>query len=164
MIIAPHEIDEVHIHSIESLFIPFLRRGSKESVVEGLCLRYSQANEQNIKTADVLIIDNIGILSSLYQYGKIAFIGGGFGKGIHNILEAATFGLPVIFGPHYQKFTEAKELIHLGGAFAVMDSNELQKILQLLNDEKVLQTASHIAKQYIQSRLGATDKILASLK
>ncbi|MGQ0829591.1 MAG: 3-deoxy-D-manno-octulosonic acid transferase [Bacteroidota bacterium] len=150
LIIVPHEIDEDHLQSIERLF-------------EGLCLRYSRANERNIKAAHILIIDNIGMLSSLYQYGTIAFIGGGFGKGVHNILEAATFGLPVIFGPNYQKFTEAKELINLGGAFSVEDSNDLGKTIQLLNDKAVLQTASHIAKHYVQSRVGATDKILDSL-
>ena len=126
-------------------------------------IRYSQANNENINSADVLIIDNIGILSSLYQYGQIGYIGGGFGKGIHNILEAATFGLPVIFGINYHKFNEAKELIHLGGAFSVTDSTGFEKTMQLLDDKMVLQTASHIAKYYVQSRTGATDKILNSL-
>lgn len=151
LIIAPHEIDQAHIQSI----IPLFHHSN--------VIRFSNATEQNIKTADVLIIDNIGMLSSLYQYGSIAFIGGGFGKGIHNILEAATFGLPVIFGPNYQKFTEAKELIHSGGAFAVKDTNELKITLNLLSDKGVMQTASHIAKHYVQSRVGATDKILNSL-
>ncbi len=151
LIIAPHEIDEAHIQSIIQQF-------SNSTII-----RYSKANEQNIKDAQVLIIDNIGMLSSLYQYGTIAFIGGGFGKGVHNILEAGTFGLPIIFGPNYQKFTEAKELIRLGGAFTVKDSTELEKIFQLLNDKAVLQTASHIAKHYVQSRVGATDKILTSV-
>jgi 3-deoxy-D-manno-octulosonic-acid transferase len=151
LIIAPHEIDKTHIQSIIQEF-------SSSTIV-----RYSQANEQNIKDAEVLIIDNIGMLSSLYQYGTIAFIGGGFGKGIHNILEAATFGLPVIFGPNYQKFTEAKELIRLGGAFTVGDSKELEKTVQLLDDKTVLQTASHVAKYYVQNRVGATDKILNSI-
>jgi 3-deoxy-D-manno-octulosonic-acid transferase len=126
-------------------------------------VRYSQANSENVKTADVLIIDNIGMLSSLYQYGTIAYIGGGFGKGIHNILEAATFGLPVIFGTNYHKFNEAKELIHAGGAFSIADSNEFNKTMQLLSDKIVLQTASHIAKHYVQSRIGASDKIIKDI-
>ena len=151
LIIAPHEIDENHINSIIGLF-------KNSSIV-----RYSKANEENIKSADVLIIDNIGMLSSLYQYGTIAYIGGGFGKGIHNILEAATFGLPVIFGTNYQKFNEAKELIHLGGAFSIADYHEFDKTMQLLSDKVVLQTASYISKNYIQGRVGATDIILKSI-
>ena len=155
LIIAPHEIDEKHLTSIEAEFIP-LSRGA------GVCLRYSLANENNIKDAQILIIDNIGLLSSLYQYGTIAFIGGGFGKGIHNILEAATFGLPVIFGPKYQKFAEAKELIKLGGAFSINDVSEFEKVMSLLSDEQVLKTASQISRMYVQGRVGATEKILSS--
>jgi 3-deoxy-D-manno-octulosonic-acid transferase len=146
IIIAPHEIDEAHIQSIEAQF--------------SACQRYSNANEANIKTARVLIIDNIGMLSSLYQYGSIAFIGGGFGKGIHNILEAAAFGMPVIFGPNYQKFAEAKELITLGGAFPVKDAAELEKTMMLLKDGQVLRTAAQISKMYVQGKAGATEKIL----
>jgi len=147
IIIAPHEISEGRISSIQSNF-------------KGKILKFSQANEQNINDADILIIDNIGMLSSLYQYGTIAFIGGGFGKGIHNILEAATFALPVIFGPNYHKFTEAKELIHFGGAFSISDVHEFEKTMILLNDEEVIRTASHISKNYVESRVGATDKIV----
>jgi 3-deoxy-D-manno-octulosonic-acid transferase len=153
LIIAPHEIDEEHIRSIEA---KFTRR-------VGACLRYSQANPQSVQNVKVLIIDNIGMLSSLYQYGSIAFIGGGFGKGIHNILEAATFGLPLIFGPNYEKFTEAKELIKLGGAFSVSDKEEFEKIISLLQDEQMLKTASHICKYYVESRVGASDKILKDI-
>ncbi len=106
LIIAPHEVHEERIKSILKLFY------TKK------VLRYSEAEENNIEAADVLIIDQIGILSGLYQYCDIAYIGGGFGKGIHNILEAATFGKPIIFGPNYQKFKEAVDLIDLGGAFS----------------------------------------------
>jgi 3-deoxy-D-manno-octulosonic-acid transferase len=151
LIIAPHEIDDTRINSIIQLF-------SNSTIV-----RYSQANPENVKTADILIIDNIGMLSSLYQYGTIAYIGGGFGKGIHNILEAATFGLPVIFGSNYYKFNEAKELIHLGGAFSISNNEDFEATVKLLGDKMVLQTASHIAKYYVQSRVGATDKILNSI-
>ncbi|MCW3086123.1 MAG: 3-deoxy-D-manno-octulosonic acid transferase [Bacteroidetes bacterium] len=153
LIIAPHEIDEKHIHSIE-----------EEFAGKGFCLRYSKADEATVNLAQVLIIDNIGMLSSLYQYGTVAFIGGGFGKGIHNILEAATFGLPVIFGPNYEKFTEAKELIKQGGAFVVSGVAELEKTVALLNDEEVLKTASHISKHYVESRVGASDRILGDVK
>ena len=150
IIIAPHEINEKHLVSIEGQF-------------SSTCLRYSKATEKNISEAQVLIIDNIGMLSSLYQYGTIAFIGGGFGKGIHNILEAATFGLPVIFGPNYHKFVEAKELIKLGGAFSIKDVSEFEKTMALLSDEQVLKTASQISKMYVQGRIGATDKILSKI-
>lgn len=150
LIIAPHEIDEKHLSSIESQF-------------PGMTLRYSKANGNNIKDAKVLIIDNIGMLSSLYQYGTIAFIGGGFGKGIHNILEAATFGMPVIFGPNYHKFTEAKELIKLGGAFSINNVGEFEKTMLLLSDEQVLKTASQISKMYVQGRVGAAEKILSKV-
>lgn len=151
LIIAPHEIDEKHIDNIENQFAGFST------------LRYSKATESNVSSAQVLIIDNIGMLSSLYRYAEIAFIGGGFGKGIHNILEAATFGLPVIFGPNYEKFTEAKELIRLGGAFSVTDQEEFTKTILLLKDPQVLQTASHISKHYVGSRVGATDRILSTI-
>jgi 3-deoxy-D-manno-octulosonic-acid transferase len=151
LIIAPHEIDESHINSIVLKFNNFK------------IIRYSQANENNINGAQVLIIDNIGMLSSLYQYGNIAYIGGGFGKGIHNILEAATFGLPVIFGPNYQKFSEAKELIKLGGAFSINNDFDLNKTIESLNDKIVRQVTANISKQYVQSRIGATDKILSAI-
>ncbi len=151
LILAPHEIDTAHIDSI-------ITRFSDVSL-----LLYSNATELNIKDAKVLVIDNIGMLSSLYQYGTIAFIGGGFGKGIHNILEAATFGLPVIFGPNYKKFTEAKELIRFGGAFSIKDVFEFEKIMQLLSDEQVLKTASMISKMYVKNRIGATDRVLSKV-
>lgn len=150
LIIAPHEIDEDHLKSIEALF------GNK-------CLRYSQATEENITTADILIIDNIGMLSSIYQYGSISYIGGGFGKGIHNIIEAATFGMPVIFGPNYQKFSEAMDLIHLGGAFSISSEKEFANILSSLSSSDVLKNTSFISKNYVASHVGATVKILDSI-
>jgi 3-deoxy-D-manno-octulosonic-acid transferase len=151
LIIAPHEIDESSIQSTIQQF-------NNSTIV-----RYSQANEQNIKTADVLIIDNIGMLSSLYQYGTIAFIGGGFGKNIHNILEPATFGLPIIFGPKYHNFIEAKELIQLGGAFSVSSSEEFKKTVELLSKPDALNKAASTSKNYVLSHIGATDKILRSI-
>ena len=140
-----------------------MRHFNNEAQFSGVCLRYSKANENNIKEAKFLIIDNIGMLSSLYQYGTIAFVGGGFGKGIHNILEAATFGMPVIFGPNYHKFAEAKELIKLGGAFSISNVDEFEKTMLLLSDEQVLKTASQISKMYVQGRIGASDKILNAI-
>ena len=152
LIIAPHEVNKAHLDSMVDRF------GSAASV-----LLYSNANESNVSDAQILIIDNRGMLSSLYQYATVAFIGGGFGKGIHNILEAATFGLPIIFGPNYKKFTEAKELIKLGGAFSIKDSSDFEKTMHLLDDEQVLKTASLISKMYIKTHVGATGRILASV-
>jgi 3-deoxy-D-manno-octulosonic-acid transferase len=151
LIIAPHEITEEHIQGI-------LLKFNKN------VLRYSQATDETIRTADTLIIDNMGMLSSIYQYGTVAFIGGGFGKGIHNILEAAAFGLPVLFGPNYKKFEEAKELVHLRGAFVVRDSKELQNIIQLLTRSPAGLLAEATAKRYIQHHVGATEKILSTIK
>jgi 3-deoxy-D-manno-octulosonic-acid transferase len=150
LVVAPHELSDVRMESIVSKF-----RNA---------LRYSQAKEETLRSADVLIIDNIGMLSSIYHYGTVAFIGGGFGKGIHNILEAAAFGLPVIFGPNYKKFEEAKELVHLRGAFVINNSNELHSILQLLTHSPAGLLAEATAKRYIQHHVGATKTILGDIK
>jgi 3-deoxy-D-manno-octulosonic-acid transferase len=126
---------------------------------------YSLASPENISGALVLIIDNIGMLSSLYQYGSIAYIGGGFGKGIHNILEAAVFGMPVVFGPQYFRFREAKELIENGGAFTVKSKEELQSTLDiLLYDRARWNIASLKARQYIDANIGATRLITEHIR
>jgi 3-deoxy-D-manno-octulosonic-acid transferase len=156
LIVAPHEVSEKSVHyTIQKI------KNSSQSEVK--TLRYSQLNHHTDLDAEVLIIDNIGMLSSLYQYGTLAFIGGGFGKGIHNILEAATFGLPVVFGPNYQKFNEAKELIQKGGAFSITTADEFKKAIVLLSDTDALTEASIVAKRYVESNAGATEKIVASL-
>ncbi|WP_367890459.1 3-deoxy-D-manno-octulosonic acid transferase [Pedobacter mucosus] len=143
-IIAPHEIHESHITSIEKLF-PL---GS---------LRFSKLSDHPAQT-QVLIIDNIGMLSSLYQYGKIAYIGGGFGTGIHNTLEAAAFSLPVIFGPKYDKFQEAKDLISIGAAKSISSILELEKSFDEFSGNK---KASIAAKKYVENKKGATDQIIS---
>ncbi len=143
-IIAPHEVHEARIQRLVELL-------PHETV------RFSQATDQNLAEARVLVIDNIGNLSHLYQYADVAYIGGGFGVGIHNILEAATFGLPVLFGPNYHKFREAVELIGQGGAFSFGDEKEfLAAALPLLTDEPQRKDAARIARQYVESREGAT--------
>ena len=119
---------------------------------------FSISNTENINSNNVLIIDSIGILSSIYQYANIAYIGGGFGSGIHNILEAITFGLPVIFGPNYQKFNEAAELIALGGAKSISNYTELT--LAIDSFANFNQT---IATNYIKNSSGATETIIESL-
>ena len=106
----------------------------------------------------------IGLLSSIYRYGKIAYIGGGFGVGIHNTLEAAVYGIPVIFGPRYQKFNEAVTLIQQGGAFSIHNKTELDELLDsLLQDQAITETAGRQALAYVNSQLGATAIIMKYL-
>jgi len=147
-IIAPHEISADHINTL-------MQRAGKTAV------RFSQTNIEEVKTAEILIIDSIGMLSQLYQYGTLAYIGGGFGAGIHNILEASAFGLPVFMGPNYHKFNEAKELIELEGAFEVTKPDELiKKVNRLLNDKEELLHAKSVNKIYVTNGCGATEIIL----
>lgn len=151
LIIAPHEIHESHLLFIESR----LKRPT---------LRYTQATEATAATCDCLIIDCFGLLSSIYRYGTLAYVGGGFGAGIHNIAEAAVYNLPVIFGPNHRRFKEAHELIACGGGFAI-DSGEAFRATadRLLSDPDALATASHNAGHYIASHTGATRLILKDL-
>ena len=147
-ILAPHEINEKKLIRIIEL-------------IEHPTVRFTDNDKSGYKNAKVLIVDTIGHLSSLYRYGKIAYIGGGFGKGIHNILEAATYGLPVVFGPKYQKFMEAVEMINRKAAFSVSDFKEMKSTFdKLTSDEKSLVECSQRAKSYIESNLGATTKII----
>jgi 3-deoxy-D-manno-octulosonic-acid transferase len=148
LIIAPHEINEREIGKLAGRF-------------NKAVLRYSQSSVSDPAKAEVLIIDNIGILSSIYPYGKIAYIGGGFGKNIHNILEACTHDLPVIFGPNYRNFLEATELVELGGAFPVHNYTDFSIIADgFINDESHLIRSGKIAGTYVRSRIGATAKIV----
>lgn len=150
LVIAPHEIAEHKLAELESFF-------------EGKSIRYSSINDdykfhEDIK---VLIIDNIGMLSSLYAYGEIAYIGGGFGAGIHNTLEAAAWGLPVLFGPNHQKFQEAKDLITHKAGFTFHHQSSLNTILDLLmNHEDSRKKAGEIASNYVAKNTGATKKIM----
>lgn len=146
-IIAPHEIGPNHITAIESLFSNSIKYSVLKSQVSSI-------------ESQILIIDNIGMLSSLYQYAQLAYIGGGFGTGIHNTLEAAAFGLPVIFGPKYDKFQEAKDLIALGAAQSIHTSAEL---LAAFNHFKTDEKAAAIAKNYVMEKKGATEMILKAL-
>jgi 3-deoxy-D-manno-octulosonic-acid transferase len=147
-IFAPHE---VHPQRIQALI---------EKQPEK-CLRFSEANDNNILSTNILIIDSIGILSHLYQYADAAYIGGGFGVGIHNILEAATFDNPVIFGPNYGKFQEAKDLIDLGGAFSISTEKEFFDILEnLTTNNEFRNNTSQISRQYVEGKTGATKQII----
>ncbi len=157
-IIAPHEISEEKIQKLLAL------------LPGDLSARYSQldpnsSSEHHLLKAQVLIIDNVGMLSSLYQYGDIAYIGGGFGVGIHNTLEAAAFGLPVIFGPNYQRFKEAKDLIAIQSGFSINSADELKNAFVFLtDDENRHQNISQKTKQYVQEHTGATEAIMKSIK
>ncbi len=149
-IIAPHEIGENHIKAI-------LGKCKKKIV------RYSQENT-DFSDYDVLLIDCIGLLSSVYRYGKIAYIGGGFGVGIHNTLEAAVYGIPVIFGPNHRKFNEAVNLIREGGGFCIHDMTEARQLLDsLLGNPAIAEAAGAKALRYVDSQLGATDTICKEL-
>ena len=151
LIIAPHVISKEHIFEICSK----LKRRF---------VRLSEVNTKNVQTADCLIVDSIGLLSSIYRYGQIAYIGGGFGAGIHNILEAAVFGMPVLFGTNYERFREAVELTKLGAAFPVSDYEEYCAQMKILMQGKdFLQKTGEIAYEYVQRNSGATEKILAEI-
>ena len=151
LIIAPHEIDRPHLLDIHSQ----IKRPS---------IRLSEANEKNIQQKDCLIIDSFGLLSSIYRYGEIAYIGGGFGKSIHNILEAAVYGIPVIFGPKFDKFKEAKDIIASGGGFTISSPQEFPILMdKLLPNRQQLQSAGKIAGDFVSTNAGATDKILEKL-
>jgi len=147
-IIAPHEIHQRNISRIESLL-------QKKTIC------YSKAKIEDINTYEVLIIDNVGMLSSLYQYGDIAYVGGGFSTGIHNILEAATFGLPVIFGPDYTEFQEAHDLIKIGGAYTINNQNDFNDIIEkLITNNQLTKEKGGICKSYIEQNRGATLKLI----
>jgi 3-deoxy-D-manno-octulosonic-acid transferase len=147
-IIAPHEIHQGHIRGLQDKI-------KKKSVL------FSEIDLNNITNAEVLIIDNIGMLSSLYKYAQVAYIGGGFGAGIHNILEAAVYGIPVIFGPNFGKFREAIELINEEGAFTFTSYEELENLFNSFQKDKPkLTDASNASKDYVSRNVGATGKIL----
>ncbi len=150
LIIAPHEIHREHLEYIESL----LKRPS---------VRLSEVGHDlsQLEGKDCLIVDSFGLLSSIYRYGTIAYIGGGFGVGIHNTLEAAVYGIPVLFGPRYHKFKEARDLISVGGGFAVSSRQAFaRKMDELLASRSVLSAAGSCAGRFVSSHAGATDEIL----
>jgi 3-deoxy-D-manno-octulosonic-acid transferase len=153
LVIAPHQVGEEHIDQLKKRFEKF-----------GV-LVYSEAGQNKTGDARVLVIDGIGFLSYLYRYATIVYIGGGFGVGIHNLLEAATYGKPVIFGPNHEKFREAGELIANGGGFAIRNTEELIEVSRdLLTDKKHLDKSSAMAKNYVKDHTGATKKVLEKAK
>jgi len=148
LILVPHEVHSAHILAISKL-------------LDGRFIRYSEATPENVKSTNCLVVDVIGVLSSIYRYAHVAYIGGGFGVGIHNTLEAAVYGIPVVFGPNYQKFREARELIAVGGAFPISNYVILEaQIDRLLKDKQ----AGKMAGEYVKQNTGATEQIINSLK
>lgn len=153
LLIAPHVIAEEHLKLILSLI-----KGKK-------VVRYTQTTPEEAAEADVLIIDCFGLLSSMYNYGDVAYIGGGFGVGIHNTLEAAVWNMPVIFGPNNKKFQEAQGLLKSGGGFEINTYDDFSGLMSsLMNDETFLKQAGDKAGAFVAHLAGATDKVLASVK
>lgn len=153
LLIAPHVIAEEHLKLIFSLI--------KDKKV----VRYTQTTPEEAAEADVLIIDCFGLLSSMYNYGDVAYIGGGFGVGIHNTLEAAVWNMPVIFGPNNKKFQEAQGLLKSGGGFEINTYEDFSGLMSsLMNDETFLKQAGDKAGTFVAHLAGATDKVLASVK
>ncbi len=151
LVLAPHVVNESHLHQIEEK----LQRPA---------LRLSDANEENVASADCLIINCFGLLSSIYRYGEVAYVGGGFGVGIHNVPEAAVYGVPVLIGPNNKRFREAQDMLRLGGCMEIHNQEDFDATLyQLTTDEEALRRAGRACAQYIDINAGATDKIFEKL-
>ena len=153
LLIAPHVIAEEHLKLILSL--------NKDKKV----VRYTQTTSEEAAEADVLIIDCFGLLSSMYNYGDVAYVGGGFGVGIHNTLEAAVWNMPVIFGPNNKKFQEAQGLLKSGGGFEIHNFEEFEGLMNsMMNDEAFLKSSGEKAGAFVASLSGATDKVLSKVR
>ena len=149
LIIAPHDISESHVAQIKAMF------------PESQC--YTELDLE--EPSRILIVNTIGILSQLYQYARFVYIGGGFGVNIHNIQEPVTFGCPVVFGPKYESFKEAVDLVALQGAFSVKDAEELEAVFKrLMTDDEFYKKASETCRDYLNSQVGATEIILKGFK
>lgn len=163
LIIAPHVISEDHLKQIEALL-----EGKKVIHYTDVRDAWESANEaqrdalsKRLAEADAIIINCFGLLSSIYRYGKVAYVGGGFGVGIHNVLEAAVWGMPVIFGPNHERFQEAVALIAEGGGFSISDTHDFEIFMRKFSsDPKTLAEASRKAGEYVKSQSGATDAVM----
>lgn len=152
LILAPHVISEEHLTQIENK----LKRPS---------LRYTEATEDNVSRADCLIINCFGLLSSIYRYAHVAYVGGGFGAGIHNVPEAAVYGIPVLIGPNNKGFREAQDLLRLGGCFEITGQTLFNAVVsRLMSKKKLRQQRGAIGKHYIESNAGAADKIFQMIE
>ncbi len=155
IILAPHVINEEHLKQIETLFPDSIRYS-----------QLKQSSNQTTKQYHVLIIDNIGLLSKLYRYATVAYIGGGFGVGIHNILEAVAYGKPVVFGPNYHKFQEAHDIIARGGGWSIQGEYDMEEggFMHLITHPEALTKASLACIEYMNRNLGSTDIILSFIE
>ena len=152
LILAPHVISEEHLTQIENK----LKRPS---------LRYTETTEDNVSRADCLIINCFGLLSSIYRYAHVAYVGGGFGAGIHNVPEAAVYGIPVLIGPNNKGFREAQDLLRLGGCFEITGQTLFNAVVsRLMSKKKLRQQCGAIGKHYIESNAGAADKIFQMIE
>ena len=156
LILVPHEINEEHLHFIFNLFEGKM---VKYSVISNMPSNESRVNI--LQHAQVMVLDTIGLLSSIYRFGQVAYIGGGFGVGIHNTIEAAVYGVPVLFGPNYHHFREAQGLIDAGAARSISNYAELEEAIEtaFANHEEIGKKAA----DYVQSELGATQKIFKNI-
>lgn len=151
LVVAPHEITTAHLATLAQTFPNSLRFSTLQQ----------DHGQVDASRHDCLIIDNIGMLSQLYRHAWVSYVGGGFGKGIHNILEAAVYGVPVMFGPVHQKFNEAKQLQQAGGAFCVKSAEEaLANINTWMTDEELYRTSADASRHYVANHAGATRIIL----
>jgi 3-deoxy-D-manno-octulosonic-acid transferase len=151
-VIVPHHVDEANIRRIMDLF-------------EGLAALYSRADDQDLAGRQVLLVDTIGMLTYLYRLADLAYVGDGFGAGIHSVLEPAAFGMPIFFGPNYQNFQEAVDLVERKGVFAVRDQGELtQMIRHFADDERARQEVGQICRDYIEEKRGATNSVMMGLR
>ena len=150
LIIAPHEIHEEHLQAIEAqLTRPYMR--------------YSQLQAGATGDYDCLIIDCFGLLSSIYRYGRYAWVGGGFGKSVHNTLEAAVYGIPVFFGPEVHKHREVRELIRRGLGFVLHSEEDFAALLQRFDDEAACREVAQQLEQFFAEQRGATEQLLSEL-
>lgn len=152
LIIASHEVTETRMAEIQNKFA-------------GVCVRYTQATMDEVRNADCLLIDCFGLLSSIYRYGDVAYVGGGFGVGVHNLLEAAVYGMPVFFGPNNKKFREAKMLKECGGGIEIENYDDFRKKMDFFigNEDSVKETGE-AAGNYVMNNCGASQRILEALK
>ena len=152
LIIAPHVISDEHLSQIFELL-----KGRR-------VVRYTEATEENVKDAEVLIIDCFGLLSSIYHYGTVSYVGGGFGVGIHNVLEAAVWDIPVVFGPNNKHFQEAQGLMLVQGGFEIKDYQSFRDLMMRFEtDAFFLQNAGENAGAFVKSRAGATTKVMENV-
>lgn len=161
LIIAPHEIHEEHIQGIlAKLKRPYLRYSEMKKQWQSGAVPENQLPAET----DCIIIDAIGFLSSIYRYGNVAYIGGGFGVGIHNTLEAAVYGMPVIFGPNHTAFREALGLLEHKGGFAISDASSYDRVMScFMTDDAALREAGRLAGDYVQAESGATETIFKAI-